>query len=133
MPTKEELEQRYKQEKAVQQLDGLDPRMQKVAIEVLYKMVRTLETQVKKLETQVKSLFDTLAADKVESLEDTVKAKTTKSDSTASKHEEKKAGSTETLSSGRSAGRPCGHRILWVAEEKRANKTRNKQVNARKN
>ena len=43
------------------------------------------------------------------------------------------SGGSSTLSSGRSAGRPCGHRILWVAEEKRANKTRNKQVNARKN
>ena len=94
LPTKEELRQRYNQnkdkaEKAVQQLDGLDPRMQKVAIEVLYKMVRTLQTQVKTLETQVESLFDTLAADKVESLEDKVETKT-KSDSTASKHEEKK-------------------------------------------
>ena len=95
LPSREELKQKYNrkkdraEEKAVQQLDGLDPRMQKVAIEVLYKMVRTLETQVKTLETQVESLFDTLAADKVESLEDKVETKT-KSDSTASKHEEKK-------------------------------------------
>ena len=90
LPSREELKQKYNrkkdraEEKAVQQLDGLDPRMQKVAIEVLYKMVRTLQTQVKTLETQVKSLFDTLAADKVESLEDKVETKS-KSDSTAHK------------------------------------------------